>query len=198
MLKRGEIVLVTGSEGKAKEFVDLASDYGIPIRWVKYAKPEIQGERLEDIARFSAISMFQIIGSPLIVEDAGLFIEALNGFPGPYTSFVNRTIGIQGVLRLMSGIENRKAYFKSVICYVDEDSTHIFVGTVDGSISLEPKGENGFGFDPIFVPEKDKRTFAQMEPQLKNRISHRSRAFSKLASFLSTKSLKGREFHSLG
>ncbi len=185
---RGTIKLkvVTSNPGKAKEFIELGKYYSIKIEIISLPKLEIQSNSLEEIATFSAIDVATRLGTDIVVEDAGLFIEALNGFPGPYSSYVYRTLGVKGVLKLMEGINNRYAYFKSVITYFNpkDQILKVFVGIVKGRISLEARGTEGFGFDPIFIPEGYDRTFAELGVNIKNKISHRSQAFRKLINWL--------------
>jgi XTP/dITP diphosphohydrolase len=189
MLKReekrnnNEIILVTSNEHKYMELNEIAKEYNISLKWVNIPKPEIQSDDLQDIVRFSAVVLYNQLRSPLIVEDSGLFIEALNGFPGPYTNYVRRTIGLEGVLKLMQGVKNRKAYFSTVMCYISESDLKIFEGRVYGKISSEIRGEGGFGFDPIFIPDGEDRTFAEMRIEEKNKYSHRSNAFKKFIDY---------------
>jgi len=145
---------------------------------------EIQDDSLENIAKASAMDAAKKCGLPIIVEDAGLFINSLNGFPGPYSSYVNRTIGVEGILILMKNIENRSAYFLSIVVFYDPANGELraFHGKVEGEIAEEARGESGFGFDPIFIPvEGDGRTFAEMGTEGKNKLSHRARALRKFA-----------------
>jgi XTP/dITP diphosphohydrolase len=121
-----------------------------------------------------------------MIEDAGLFVNALSDFPGVYSKFVFTSIGCEGVLRLLVPCEDRSAHFEAVVAYCEKGGEpQIFKGRVDGEIAGEPRGENGFGYDPIFIPEGEKRTFAEMKTQEKNQFSHRARALEKLAEFLS-------------
>jgi len=118
------------------------------------------------------------------VEDAGLFIRALNGFPGPYSSFVYKTIGIRGILKLLNDVSDRTAFFKSVIGLWCNDHIEIFEGVVEGHITKEPRGAGGFGFDPIFIPKGCKKTFAEMSVDEKNLFSHRAKASEQMIGFL--------------
>jgi XTP/dITP diphosphohydrolase len=147
---------------------------------------EIQSESLEEIAAASVIDAFEKCRLPIIVEDAGLFVGALNGFPGPYAAYVYRTIGNQGLLKLMENVETRKARFESVIAYLSKDlkSPKCFNGQVQGEIVTEQKrrnGNSGFGFDPIFKPIRASKTFAEMSISEKNGFSHRAGAFQAFA-----------------
>lgn len=167
------MLFVTSNEGKFREAREIAKIYSIEIEWLKKEYDEPQGSSLEEIALKSAKILSREIKKPFFIEDSGLFIESLNGFPGPYSSYVFKTIGNEGIIRLMEGIENRKAYFKAVIAYFDGSGIKIFEGTVHGEIAREIRGTKGFGFDPIFL--YGKKTFAEMGEE-KNLVSHRKKA----------------------
>jgi XTP/dITP diphosphohydrolase len=125
---------------------------------------------------------------PVFVEDAGLFVDSLQGFPGPYSRYVYDTVGVDGILKLMKKIENRSAHFQSVIAFSSpEEQPVCFVGKVEGKISLQKQGTEGFGYDPIFEPlEGDGRTFAEMTTAEKNRFSHRAEALRMFAEWYSS------------
>jgi len=143
---------------------------------------EIQSLALEDIAREKALSAYETVKSSLIVEDAGLFIETLGGFPGPYSSFVQQTIGCEGILTLLRDKSNRQATFKSALVCVDQKGKLLtFLGEVNGTVAQGLKGDHGFGFDPIFIPDGRRNTFALMLDEEKNLISHRAIATRKFA-----------------
>jgi len=186
MLKNVEISAVTSNEHKYIELSKVAERFGIKLKWVKLPKFEIQSDSLEEIVRVSAVYAYNIIKQPLIMEDSGLFIEVLNNFPGPYTNYVRKTIGLEGILKLMEGVENRRAYFMTSLCYVDDKIVKIFNGKVYGRISNSIRGDKGFGFDPIFIPEGEERTFAEMNTEEKNKYSHRAKAFEEFAKFFLT------------
>ncbi|BFH73413.1 XTP/dITP diphosphatase [Sulfurisphaera javensis] len=186
MLKNVEISVVTSNENKFRELAELAKEYNIKLRWINLPKVEIQADSLEEIVRNSAIIAYNMIKSPLIMEDSGLFIEALNNFPGPYTNYVRRTIGLEGILKIMQGIENRNAYFMTAICYIDDKIVKVFTGKINGRISYSIRGDKGFGFDPIFIPEGEDRTFGEMNLEEKNKYSHRGKAFKEFVKFYLT------------
>ena len=146
---------------------------------------EIQSDDTKEIAENSAVEAFNKCHLPLIVEDAGLFIDALEGFPGPYSSYVYKTIQNKGVLKLMENMQNRKATFYSTIAYYSQKTGPLlFEGKIEGKITLvEYKGSNnsGFGFDPIFQPVQSEKTFAEMTLKEKNNMSHRAKAVNKFA-----------------
>ena len=181
-----EINFVTGNIHKLKEVEGILRPYGIKVKMIKVKKIEIQADELIAIAEYAAINAAKEAGVPVVVEDAGLFIEALRGFPGPYSSYVFKTIGNEGIIKLMKGITDRHARFISVVAFAEpEGYVRTFVGVAEGLISVEPRGSMGFGFDPIFIPyEGDGRTFAEMSLDEKNRISHRGKAFRSLAKWL--------------
>lgn len=191
-----KLALVSGNEGKYKEMRAIASTYGIDITMCDLSPPEIQSNELEDVATFALQYLINVekividldsdmlmIGGDryhaVCVEDSGLFIEALGGFPGVYSSYVFKTIGNIGILKLMSQTPKRRAYFKSVIglLYIDrhEVKTVCLSGIVKGMIANECRGTKGFGYDPIFIPEGKDKTFAE-DMTIKNTLSHRAKA----------------------
>jgi XTP/dITP diphosphohydrolase len=178
------MLFVTTNEGKFREVREMATGYGIEIEWLKKEYLEPQGSELEEIARKSAELLAKEIKKPFFIEDSGLFVEALSGFPGPYSSYVFRTIGNEGILRLMRGVDNRKAYFKAVIAYFDGKTIHVFTGVVEGEIADQLRGSRGFGFDPIFL--YGDRTFAEMGVEEKNKYSHRRKAFESFFKWLNS------------
>jgi len=167
------VIFVTSNEGKYREVREIGRMYGVDVVWRREEYLEPQGSDLEEIARKSAEMLAEKIREPFFIEDSGLFIEALGGFPGPYSSFVFKTIGNEGILKLMDGVSNRKAYFLAVIAYFDGEKVLTFKGRVEGRIAEEMRGKGGFGFDPIF--EYSGRTFAEMGEEEKNKVSHRRR-----------------------
>ncbi|BAN90194.1 XTP/dITP diphosphatase [Aeropyrum camini] len=179
------ILLVTGNRGKLEEAREVLGEYGVEVEQAQAWKLEVQSESLEEIALQAARIAYAQLRRPLAVEDAGLFINALNGFPGPYSSYAYKTIGIPGVLRLLEGAADRRGCFRAAVAYIAPLVERVFTGEVCGSIAREPRGSQGFGFDPIFIPEGYTRTFAELGPGVKNRISHRARAFRRLGEWLS-------------
>ena len=180
-------VLVTTNRGKAEEFSEIFTEYGFNFRVEPMATPEIQEDDLREIARYSVLYAYKVLREPVLVEDAGLFIEALNGFPGPYSSYVYRTIGVNGILKLMEGAARRRARFESAIAFYSPlTELKIFTGTIEGRISDEPRGSGGFGFDPIFIPDGSIKTFAEMSLEEKNRFSHRGKAARRFAEWFKT------------
>jgi XTP/dITP diphosphohydrolase len=177
------VIFATGNAHKYREVSGLLSEYGIPIEQEDIKRLEIQSDSLEEIAVTSVKNAVCLHGGPVLVEDSGLFINSLDGFPGPYSSYVYRTIGNIGILQVMREAGSRDASFKSIFAYLNPgNEPFLFSGVVSGRISASLLGSRGFGFDPIFVPnEGDGRTFGEMTMQEKNRLSHRSKAVRKFA-----------------
>ena len=140
---------------------------------------EIQSDSLEEIAREKAKAAFAKVKRRIIVEDDGLFIDSLSGFPGQYSSFVLKTIGNDGILKLLAGSTKRSAYFLSMIAFYDGRILSISEGRVNGRIT-DRITEGGWGYDPIFVPDGTDLTFAELDKS-KNEYSHRKRALEKFA-----------------
>ncbi|MEM4717256.1 MAG: XTP/dITP diphosphatase [Desulfurococcaceae archaeon] len=171
-----EICIVTSNEHKFKEISKVAEEYNVKVHMCPGLKLEIQSLNLEEIVVKSAMLAYIYLNKPLLVEDAGLFIDALNGFPGPFSSYVYNTIGIQGILKLMKGVSNRKACFRSVVALIVNNNIFKTSGEICGEIVSEPRGSFGFGFDPIFKPCGVDKTFAEMEIDEKNKYSHRAKS----------------------
>jgi XTP/dITP diphosphohydrolase len=181
----GERVLriVTSNEGKAREFSAALS--GIPWRVERVASPyeEVQADTLDEVAEASARHLLAegAVQPPFLLEDAGLFIKGLNGFPGVYSAYVFNTIGCQGILRLMEGNRARDASFESRIALcLPGGSIELLSGTCSGTIVQGERGSGGFGFDPVFIPQGEYRTFAEMSIEEKEGHSHRGQALAAL------------------
>lgn len=174
---------ITGNKGKFKEAKDKLKYLDIKLIQKKIEYPEIQASDINEIALFGLKFCSERFKSPFFLEDSGLFIEELNCFPGPYSRYVQDTIGNEGILKLLSNIKRRSAYFKSIVGLYT-DGPHIFEGISRGAISNEIRGLNGFGYDPIFIPKDSLKTFAEMTTEEKNKISHRSMALENMAKYL--------------
>lgn len=181
-----EIYFITGNKGKVAEAKKKFSEIGIDVIQKNLGYPEIQAEQLEDVALFGVEHVLRHFDKPFILEDAGLFIESLGGFPGVYSAYVFHTVGCKGILKLMEKIDDKKrnATFRSVYAYAQPGKKpRLFVGECLGKISFEEKGDNGFGYDPIFIPKNSDKTFAEMSINEKNVLSHRGKSLDKLIDF---------------
>jgi XTP/dITP diphosphohydrolase len=181
---------VTGNKGKFEEARLILPRFGIEPHMKDLDVDEPQSDTLEYVSQRTADSAYDILKSPLFVEDAGLFIPSLGGFPGVFSSYVFSTVGIQGILKLMGSSSDRRASFKSVVGFTSASvrpEILLFKGEVLGEITRSPKGSGGFGFDPIFIPEGSNLTYAEMRAEDKNKTSHRARALESLGSYLSSR-----------
>ncbi len=182
-----KIFFVTGNEAKFREASLVLGEFGIELAMDRsHRKIEIQSDNLEDIVNNALATICTgDVSEYFVVEDDGLFIDKLNGFPGPYSSYVYRTIGLTGILRLMSGINDRTAYFKSVVGLCGPQiPAKLFIGVRYGVIATEPRGSEGFGYDPIFIPSGFNKTFGELGLEIKNKLSHRAMAFRTLGNWL--------------
>lgn len=184
------IVFVTGNQGKVAELTKLTTDCHATFIQDSFGYPEIQAETLEDVALFGCQHVLQRLNKPFILEDAGLFIDALHGFPGVYSKYVYHSIGLDGVLRLLQGIchPERTATFRCVYALQEPQAKpFLFIGESKGVIITECRGDNGFGYDPIFMPDGSTKTFAEMTLEEKNQVSHRGKAIKQLKTYLKEK-----------
>jgi XTP/dITP diphosphohydrolase len=190
----GKVVyFATGNINKFNEAQSILSQYGIAVGMLRLKGDEVQSDSLREIAQKSVLAAYKRSQLPIFVEDAGLFIEALNGFPGPYAAYAYKTIGNSGVLKLMDNTANRDAQFQSVIAYCDSQNSsepRCFLGESNGAITpveRQGEGKSGFGFDPIFQPDRSARTFAEMTITEKNTYSHRAMAIRKFADWYTSR-----------
>jgi XTP/dITP diphosphohydrolase len=180
-----QLYFITGNKGKFSELQQKVSSLDLTVIQKDLGYPEIQAETLEEVAEFGLNHIKQHFKKSFVIEDAGLFIQALQGFPGVYSKYVYYTIGLEGILKLMSHQKDKQATFRSVYAYHDENQqSHYFIGECHGIINREKRGSHGFGYDPIFIPNGDVRTFAEMTIEDKNQVSHRGNALDKFISFL--------------
>jgi XTP/dITP diphosphohydrolase len=207
------VKFVTTNPGKIHEAREYLDD---PVEQLDFDYPERQAEDLATVAAHGARAAYRHAGEPVIVDDSGLTIDALGGFPGPYSSYVEEKLGIERVWKLTKEESDRSASFRAVVAYCDGGSfeatpepvdtdrrgddldaserdsattdqqvaedeqlpVRLFEGVAPGRI-VAPRGDGGFGFDPIF--EFDGQTYAEMSTEEKNAISHRGRALAKFA-----------------
>ena len=171
---------MTSNPHKAAEVRAFFGDL-LDLEFVSMDIPEYRHDDPGEIAREKAGYAYAELERPVMVDDTGFFVSALNGFPGPYAAYVLGTLGSGGILKLMEGVGDRHAYFETAVAWADVPGIRVFRGRLDGVI-VPPRGEAGFGYDPIF--EVDGRTLAERDLAEKNRISHRARALSALRDWL--------------
>lgn len=157
------------------------AQHGYELEHLKVSYPEVQADSLEGTIEPALAWLASRCARPMMIDDSGLFIDALNGFPGVYSSYVYKTLGCEGILRLMAGMNSRGARFECCIGFmVPAEEPFLAKGVAKGSISETARGSGGFGYDPIFVPEEYDRTYAEMDTIEKNELSHRGRAIESL------------------
>jgi XTP/dITP diphosphohydrolase len=173
------IFFASSNENKFTEAMNIMSRFGIRLKFLRCTLEEIQSDKLEEIAQHKANQAFSLCSKPVIIEDDGLFIKSLKGFPGPYSSFVLETIGNKGILKLMA--KERAALFRSIIAYCEKKGNVMFFdASVSGKISRKIHGSK-WGYDPIFIPDGQTKTYSQLRN--KNMISHRYLALKKFANW---------------
>jgi len=176
-----EITMATSNLHKVEEANYVLKPFGVRLVARDIKGDEVQSFEPSVVAKASLEAAMKKFDRPLVVEDTGLFIDALNGFPGALAAYVHKSIGLQGILKLLEGVENRKAHFDAAVAYgAPPGRIWVFTGRVYGRISLKEAGSGGFGFDPLFVPEGFDKTFAEMSLEEKSKISHRALAFRRL------------------
>ncbi len=177
-----DFYFATGNNKKIDEAKAALSPHKIGVKRLDGAeKLEIQSMNLEEIARTALSLIVRDADKFVFVEDSGLFVHELNGFPGPYSSYVFDTLGVEGILKLLSDGKSRKAEYRSSVAFgIKWKILATFSSVTEGNITTEPKGENGFGFDPIFVPMWTSKSFGQMDLKEKTVYSHRAKALTKL------------------
>ena len=174
------LYLVTRNPHKVLEANEALKGYPVIVEHLDMDKVEIQADDTREIALHAAKTAYRETGLMVAVDDTGLYIDALRGFPGPYAEYVYRTVGLGGVLKLLDGVADRRACFKTSLAVVGPGVEEVFEGVTCGVIALEPRGSAGFGYDPIFIPEGYNVTYAEMSIQEKTRVSHRGKAFRML------------------
>jgi XTP/dITP diphosphohydrolase len=171
-----EIRFVTSNKGKLREAREIL---GREIAAIAIDVDEIQSLDVSKVVREKARRSYGLVKKPVLVEDTGLYIKALNGFPGALIKWALETIGNKGLCEMLGG-KDRKAYSETAVCIYDGRRAKIFTGRTDGRVSKSPKGHSTFGWDPIFMPEGKNLTYAEMGGIEKNKISSRAKAFKKL------------------
>lgn len=154
-----KVKYVTGNWAKILSARQILEPLGFEVEQIKMEVPEIQDDEIENVAKYSAKWASEKLECSVIKNDSGLCIEALNGFPGTYTHYVDDTLGEDGILKLLDGVENRNAYFVEVLAYCEYGKEPItFKSITKGRIAKEKSGEYGWSWDFIFIPEGEEKT----------------------------------------
>lgn len=178
------IQFITTNAGKFAEVSEKLAASNVKLVHLDRSYPEIQTDRLEKVLKYAATVLDDEVKGDYLIDDSGLFIETLGGFPGVYSAFVQKKLGNRGILKLMVGEKYRGATFQTVFLLRRGDEHEVFHGDCAGTITETERGKNGFGYDPIFQPQGETRTFGEMTLKEKNAISHRSRAVDALVAYL--------------
>lgn len=178
-----KIYFITTNKHKLRESRQILKEHEILNKRLELS--EIQADPIQ-IAVHKANEAYKKLKKPCFVDDSGLCFNALNGLPGEYVKFFLEKLGAKKLCKLLDGFKDKSAYALCVIAYHDGKKVRAFSGRVDGKI-VEPRGMSNFGkfgWDPIFLPDGYNKTFAQMKPEEKNKISHRYKAYRKFAESL--------------
>lgn len=181
-----ELYFATSNKNKFKEASKVAKEYNITLKQHPTKGIEIRSDDVEDIAVNSVREIYTALKKPVFVEDTGLFIDSLHGFPGAYSGWVYKKIGTKGILNLLTPDKQRTAIFKTAIALKTETKEKIFSGVCKGKISEKEKGDSGFAYDKVFIPLGYNSTFAE-RIELKNQLSHRYRALTELFTYVRRK-----------
>ena len=188
-----QIVLASQNEGKIKEFKEILSKFGFEVLSLKdinfHEEIEETGTTFEENAVIKAKTIYDIVKIPVISDDSGLCVKHLNNAPGVYSAryggLALESDRIKLVLKQMEGVQERDAYFHcSIVIYLAEGQYLHFPGVVEGTLDYVEKGDNGFGYDVIFIPNGYNQTFGELSSDIKNEISHRANALKSLIKFL--------------
>ncbi len=178
-----KLYFATSNKHKIEEFREFLGPRSIEVEPIDMELPEIRHTDVSEVALEKAKYATEKTGKAVIVEDSGLYIDALKGFPGAYSAFAWKTIGLKGILSLMRNEENRSAKFVSAIAIAEPGAEpKVFVGEEQGTLTREIRGTSGFGYDPIFIPEGYDKTHAE-DIEIKRKVSHRVSALEKLVGF---------------
>lgn len=179
--KKEEIAALVGMAYEVLSLKDIGCDIDIPET----------GNSFAENATLKSTYVVEHFNINCFADDSGLEVDALNNEPGifsaRYSGIKDDKINLEFLLKKMEGIQNRKARFKTVISLMMDQQNYLFEGIIEGTLLDKPRGEKGFGYDPVFIPEGYDITFAEMEMEEKNRISHRAIATKKLITFLNQK-----------
>lgn len=168
------VVLVTGNHNKVVEARRLC---GANLASVNVELPEIQSLDIFEVLHHKAEEAGRHVAGPFIVEETGLELDAMNRFPGPLVKWMLDAIGAEAISRVANLLQNDRATARCCLEFRDRDRSIVAEGSTSGRLVLPPRGDNGFGWDPVFVPDGETLTYAELPPSEKDRLSHRGRAW---------------------
>lgn len=173
----GPLLFVSSNAGKVRE---VEAMLGLPLERLDLDLPEIQALAVEEVARHKALAAFARAGRSVVVEDTGLYVDALRGLPGALVRWFLATVGPDGICDLIPEGVDRSAQARTAVAYCDGGRVELFVGETRGVVETAPVGRGGFGWDPIFRPVGASNTFAQMDAAEKSHFSMRRLALERL------------------
>lgn len=174
-------LFVSSNAGKARE---VAAILGFPLERLEADIPEIQTLDVSEVVREKALAAFSLAGRPVLVEDTGLYITALQGLPGALVKWFLATVGPAGICAMLPADAPRAAIARTAVALHDGSDVTVLTGEVPGQIVTAPRGSRGFGWDPIFLPDGATGTFAELSQDDKNRFSMRRAALEQLRGIL--------------
>ncbi|MBI2139712.1 RdgB/HAM1 family non-canonical purine NTP pyrophosphatase [Candidatus Woesearchaeota archaeon] len=178
-----EINFVTSNKNKVREFKEILGENAV-LNHIALEYPEMRSDDPGEISRLAAKQLAEKLQKTVICEDSGMFITALKGFPGTCSKYIHQRIGLQGILKLMEKIKDRSCEYISAVGYCEPGKEPlVFIGSEQGTIAKEIKGEYGFGHDPIFIPEGSKKAYGE-DAEVEKHKKFRRRAVEKLMGFL--------------
>jgi len=170
--------------GNAEKVAQLSRHFSLPISHQKLDVPEIQSSDVKEVASHKATKAYEMLGSPVLVEDTSLVFNAFGKLPGPFVKWFLESVGNEGMTRMLDAFEDRSAIAEVCFAVCDESGVQLFDGKIEGSIADRPKGDTGFGWDPIFIPNGYSETWGQMTYELQHETSMRRIALQKLQSYI--------------
>lgn len=182
-----QIIFITSHAKKAEE---ISWHLGLPVGHRKLDLPEIQSLNPHEVARIKAQEAYRLLSQPVLVEDFSLRFEVLGGLPGPLIKWFLQEIKAEGLCKLLDSYASRVAYAQTCFGYCDKDGVEIFEGTMKGAIAREPRGENSYGTDGIFIPDGQTKTWGEMNKEDQIAYSVRRIGLKKLEAFLAQREPK--------
>ncbi len=176
-MTRPPFTLVTGNRNK---LIEAERILGCRLECEPLALPEIQSRDLWAVPRAKGEEARRRLRRPVVVEETGLELAAMNGFPGPLVKWMLEAVGARGISRTAHALGDPRATARCALIYLDGETELVASGDTRGELVLEPRGERGFGWDPIFVPEGQQETYAELGAGVKDRLGHRGRAWRNL------------------
>ena len=173
--------------GNAEKAAQLSRHFSLPVDHKKLDIPEIQAFDVSEVASYKAQKAFEMLGSPVLVEDTALTFNALGKLPGPFVKWFLESVGNEGMAKILDGFSDRTARAEVCFALCDGTGVNLFTGEIQGQIAPSPRGEKGFGWDPIFIPEGYDQTWGEMTVDEQNATSMRKIALKKLKAFLESK-----------